>query len=126
MTQGERIRSLRKELNLTLEEFGERIGIKKSSLSLIENGKNNPSEQSMKSICREFNVNEEWLRYGTGEMFIALDKEDLLMEWAGRILGSESDSFRKRFVKMLMSLTEDEWKWIEEKAKELVNGEVDE
>ena len=59
MTQGERVRMIRKHpnVNLTLEKFGEKLGIKKSALSLIENGKNNLTEQMAKSICREFRVN---------------------------------------------------------------------
>ena len=65
----ERIRELRKELRLTLDKFGERIGLKKSALSLIENGKNGVTDQVFKAICREFNVNDEWLRTGEGDMF---------------------------------------------------------
>lgn len=65
----ERIKELRKRLGLSGEKFGERIGLKKSSLSLIENGKNNVTNQVFLAICREFNVNEEWLRSGEGEMF---------------------------------------------------------
>lgn len=63
MTQGERVRMIRKHpnVNLTLEKFGEKLGIKKSALSLIENGKNNLTEQMAKSICREFRVNYFWL-----------------------------------------------------------------
>ena len=56
-------------------------------------------------------------------MFVELDKEDMLMEWAGRVLASESSSFKKKFVKMLMSLSEDEWEFLERKAKELVGSE---
>ena len=59
-------------------------------------------------------------------MFIELDREDMLMEWAGRVLGSETSSFKKKFVKMLMSLSEDEWGWLEQKARELVDYEQDE
>ena len=62
MTQGERVRMIRKHpnVNLTLEKFGEKLGIKKSALSLIENGKNNLTEQMAKSICSEFRVNYFW------------------------------------------------------------------
>lgn len=64
-----RVRELRKTLNMTLDVFGARIGLKKSSLSQIENGVNNLTEQSILLICKEFNVNEEWLRTGQGETF---------------------------------------------------------
>ena len=65
----ERIKTLRKTLKLTLAEFGDRIGVTKSAMSKIENGANGTTEQTIKSICREFGVREEWLREGTGEIF---------------------------------------------------------
>ena len=58
-------------------------------------------------------------------MLVARDKEDMLMEWAGRVLGSETSSFKKKFVTMLMSLSENEWEWLEQKAKELVGYETE-
>lgn len=119
----ERIRKLRKHLDLTQREFAEKIGVKQNTVAQYEMGRNVPIDSVISLICREFNVNEEWLRNGTGEMFIELDKEDLLMEWAGRVLGSESTSFKKKFVKMLMSLSEEEWEFLERKAKELVEPE---
>lgn len=75
MTQGERIKVLRKSLDLTMEKFGNRLGVKKNSVSQWENGINSLTDQMCKSICREFNVNEEWLRTGDGEMFIIPDDE---------------------------------------------------
>lgn len=63
-----RIKELRKKLGLTLEKFGERLGVKKAAVSKWENG-DNITDQMFKSICREFNVNEEWLRSGYGDMF---------------------------------------------------------
>lgn len=68
MTQGERIKELRKSLGLTLEKFGERLGVGKTAISKLEKGERNLTDQMFKSICREFNVNEEWLRDGTGDM----------------------------------------------------------
>lgn len=65
----ERIKELRTALGLTLDAFGERIGMGKSSVSKIEKGINGTTDQTIKSICREFNVREEWLRTGTGNMF---------------------------------------------------------
>lgn len=62
-----RIKQIRKEHRLTQAEFGKRIGITDASCSLIESGRNNPSGQTIKAICREFGINEEWLRTGEGE-----------------------------------------------------------
>ena len=84
MTQGERIREVRKTLGLTLEKFGEKIGMKKNSVSQIENGKNSVTEQVVKSICREFNVDYIWLTTGDGEMFV--DTDDDFIERIDRII----------------------------------------
>lgn len=65
----ERIREVREHFGLSMEKFGARIGIGKTSISLLESGKNNPSVQTVALICREFGVNEHWLRTGEGEMF---------------------------------------------------------
>ncbi len=65
----ERVKTLRNHLGLSGEKFGKQLGVTRTAISLIESGKNNLTEQNIKSICREFNVNEEWLRNGTGEMF---------------------------------------------------------
>lgn len=67
----ERIKELRKNLNLTMEKFGIRLGVGKTAISKLENGERNLTELMFKSICREFNVNEEWLRNGKGEMFVS-------------------------------------------------------
>lgn len=68
MEISDRIRKLRKNLDLTQKDFGERIGLKSNSIALIEGGRNT-SEQTLFAICREFGVNEEWLKTGNGEMF---------------------------------------------------------
>lgn len=77
MTRGERVKEVRKSLGFTLEKFGERIGLKKSSLSQIENDVNNLTDQVAKSISREYGVSEAWLLDGTGEMFLNKDTSSL-------------------------------------------------
>lgn len=78
----ERIKQLREYLGITLEEFGRRIGITRSSVSNIESGRREPSEQTIRSICREFDVNENWLINGLGEVF--LPKSESIMETFAR------------------------------------------
>ncbi len=70
MEIGERIYLLRKSLNLSQEEFGDKLGLVRSAISSYESGRRNLSEHSIKSICREFNVNYIWLVSGDGEMFL--------------------------------------------------------
>lgn len=117
----ERLKELRKQLGLTLEEFGKRVGITRSAVGRIEKGERAVTEQMFISVCREFNVNESWLRTGEGEMFAEMDLEDELMQWAGKVLATEPDSFKKRFVRMLSKLSEDEWDLLAKMATELVN-----
>ena len=71
----ERIKVLREELGLSMEKFGGRIGLTRSAISKIESG-SNPSDQTIISICREFNVNEEWLRNGKGDMFLDFSEDE--------------------------------------------------
>lgn len=66
----DRMSELRKYLHLTMESFGEKLGVTRSAISNIESGKRNLTDQMVLSICREFNVNEDWLRSGAGEMFL--------------------------------------------------------
>ncbi len=111
-----RLKELRNELGLTLEAFGKRVGITRSAVGRIEKGERALTEQMTLLICREFNVNEEWLRHGSGEMFVAIDRENQLMIWAANILKDESNSFKKRFVRMLMDLNESDWETLEKIA----------
>ena len=105
MTQGERIREVRKTLGLTLEKFGEKIGMKKNSVSQIENGKNSVTEQVVKSICREFNVDYIWLTTGDGEMFV--DTDDDFIERIDRIMVGEDDARKNLFKALLEASDED-------------------
>lgn len=105
MTQGERIREVRKALGLTLEKFGEKIGMKKNSVSQLENGKNSVTEQVVKAICREYNVDYMWLTTGDGEMFI--DTDDDFIERIDRIMVGE-DEARKNLFKFMLELSDED------------------
>lgn len=75
----ERVKELRKALGLTLQKFGERVGMKRNSLSQVENGTNGVSNQLFSAIVREFNVNEQWLRTGEGKMFSGPGEDDVFL-----------------------------------------------
>ena len=122
MTQGERVKEVRKSLDLTLEKFGERIGLKKNSLSQIENGRNSLTDQTASSICREFNVSEEWLRNGTGKMFVDLSRKIQLARFFGEVQVDEG--FKNHFVSAISTMTVDEWAFIERKMREIFEGDV--
>lgn len=105
MTQNERVKEVRKALGLTLEKFGERIGVTRGSMSNIENGNRNLTEQMTKSICREFSVDYIWLTTGEGEMFI--DTDDDFLERIDRIMAGEDD-VRKNFFKFMLELSDED------------------
>ena len=105
MTQNERVKEIRKTLGLTLEKFGERIGVTRGSMSNIENGNRNLTEQMTKSICREFSVDYMWLTTGEGEMFI--DTDDDFIERIDRIMAGE-DEARKDLFKFMLELSDDD------------------
>ena len=121
----DRIKKLRKELDLTQQEFADKLGTARNNIAGYETGKRSPSDAVISLICTKFNVNEHWLRDGTGEMFVQMDMEDQLMAWAGKVLGGQDSKFKKRFVTMLMSLSDSEWEFLEKKAKELAADDIE-
>ena len=107
---------IRKESGLTQELFAKRIGLTKNFVSLIENGRRDPSDRTINDVCREFGVNEEWLRTGKGNMYLELSKDEYIAEFIGRILKDKEDSFKKRYVAMLSKLDEDGWEALKKVA----------
>ncbi len=75
-TINERIKYIRKDLKMSQKDFGEKIGLKPNSLSDIETEKNSVTEQTLKAVCREFNVSEQWLRKGEGEIYKFVQTDD--------------------------------------------------
>lgn len=102
MTQGERVKEIRKALDLTLDKFGEKVGVKKQTVSRIENGVNNVTDQMAKSICREYNVNYDYLMNGEGEMFDNLPQtvlDELCMQY-------DLDDLDRSLVEMYIEMPE--------------------
>ena len=122
----ERLKILRKSLKLTQQEFADRIGIKRNSLANYEIGRNTPIDAIVVSICREFNVNEDWLRTGNSEMFLTTNRNADIARLTRQLLSEESDSFKNRFISMLSNLTVEEWEFLEKKSKELCETETTE
>lgn len=119
VTIEDRILSLREELGLSQDEFGEKIGVTKSTISLIERKLRNPSERVIRDICREFNINEKWLRSGEGEMFASLNRTQQIAQLTADLFKGEKDSFKERLLLALAKLNEDEWKVLEKIATDL-------
>ncbi len=113
MDEGQRVRELRKELGLTLEKFGKHLGVGKTAISKIENGENNLTDQMILAICREYNVDEKWLRTGEGEMFEKLNRQQELAQLTATLFKKEEDSFKSRLIMALAQLNEEEWELLE-------------
>nr|DAH17364.1 MAG TPA: Repressor protein CI [Caudoviricetes sp.] len=114
---GSRVKAVRKALNLTTTKFGERIGIKNPSVSMIETGKSNPSDRTILSICREFNVNETWLRTGEGEMFTERSRQQEIEKFLSDV--ANGSDFKRRLVLLLAQMTEDEWALMERMLRKI-------
>ena len=99
----ERVKELRKALGLSGNDFGASLGVTRTAISLLETGKNNLTEQMIKSICREFKVNEDWLRSGSGDMFVSADNVSL----EELINSSKADDFEIDVIKAYFSLDKD-------------------
>ena len=122
MTENDRIKEARKSLGLTQDKFGERLGVGRSAISNIEAGSRGVTDQIRLSVCREFNVNEDWLRTGEGSMFSELDEDEEITKFLGDILSGQPD-FRRRLISVLSRMTPDEWELLEAKIRELAAEE---
>ena len=109
----ERLKKLRKDLDMTQQEFAEKIGIKRNTIATYESGRNEPIDAVISLICTKFNVSETWLRTGKGEMFITLTRDEEISQFVGKVLSDESDTFKKRFISMLSALDESDWEVLE-------------
>ena len=103
-----RILKIRKENDLTQAEFGAKIGVSQNFIWMVEKGQRTPSDRTISDICREFGVDEVWLRTGVGEMFRQRTREEEIMTFAMDTIAG-SDEFRKSLVTMLAKLDADDW-----------------
>lgn len=114
-----RIEYIRKSAGLTQEQFADKIGLSRNYLWMLESGSRVPSDRTIKDICREFGVDEVWLRTGEGEPFREPEVAAQLAAFLAEITDGDSEDFRKRFVSMLARLRPDQWGLLEEMAKDL-------
>lgn len=119
-TFAERIKNVRKCANLTQREFAERIGAKQNTVAQYEIGRNVPIDPVINSICREFGVNEIWLRTGKGEPFQEETRQEQITRFAAQTLKG-SDEFRKAFVSMLAKMDAKDWETLSKLFDSLAN-----
>lgn len=119
MTPGERVNAVRRAKEMTMEQFGERIGIQKSAISKIEKDRVNLSDQTVRSICREFGVNEVWLRTGEGgddNMFAKISDDDRFSLNLGKLSQSDNE-FAKNMLNAIAETEPEKLKIIEDFMK---------
>lgn len=120
MSLGERIKKVRKALDLTQQEFGGKIGSTQNAIGNYETGHRNPSSSVINNICKTFSVSEEWLRTGEGDMFAELPKNEVLAAQIEDFLKGGTDSFRERLVSLLLRLSPEQWEALEGYLRELI------
>ena len=111
----DRIKKLRREMDLTQKEFADKLGVSRNNIASYETGKSNLGDTAISLICTTFNVNESWLRDGTGEMFVELDVEDQrITAFMEAVLEEGKGSFRRRVILGLSAMDGDGWKALEQ------------
>lgn len=114
----ERIQAIITAKGMKKTEFAQKLNVSQAYVSQMCSGTKTPSDRTISDICREFNVNENWLRTGEGDMFIQMSRGDEIAAFVGNILRDDSN-FQQKFISVLARMTPDEWKLLERKVLEL-------
>ena len=122
---GERIKEVRKARGKTQQAFADAIGLKRNTVANYEIENVSPSDRTIADICREFDVNEAWLRTGEGEMFVKRSRDEELAAFFGEVLKGENPDFRRRLLAVMSRMTTEQWEMLEEMALKLLK-EVEE
>lgn len=115
MTINERVRQIRTAEQKTMRQFAAMIGISDAAVSQIENGKTGISDQTIRSICREFGIREEWLREGIEPMCAPAGREEEMARLVRRLMADQPDSFKSALITTLLRFDPDgpEWEILE-------------
>lgn len=117
-----RIQQLIDELGIKKIEFAKKINVSPAFVSEMCSGRKNISDRTVVDICNKFHVNEDWLRYGEGEMFLKRTREEEIAAFMGSVLDGPNN-FKKRLIAVLANLEEDDWELLEEMALKLAEEE---
>lgn len=119
-----RIAAVIQASGLTKTAFAERLNVSQSFISRLAIGASAPSDRTIVDICREFGVNERWLRTGEGEMLMHLSREEEIMRFAATVVRDPSSEFQRRFVSVLARLTPEQWQLMEQMARKLLQEQA--
>lgn len=116
----DRLKLLRKELGLTQQAFADKLNVTRANIAGYETGSRNPSDAVISLICKQFNVSEQWLRTGEGEMLPPQARIDEIASISADLFNSEPESFKYRLITAIAKLNENDLEAIERLVLELV------
>ena len=117
----DRIKKIRRDAGLTQQEFADKLGLKQNTVASYEIARIIPSDRTIGDICRIFNVNEEWLRTGIGEMFVPRTRRDELAAYMGQVIGGKCSDIEEAIITVMARTSIEEWELIRKKALELLD-----
>lgn len=120
-TINQRIAACVEASGLTKTAFAKQINLSQPHISKMALGESVPSDRTISDICREFNVNETWLRTGNGDMFIQITRDEEIASFMGSVLAGENDNFKRKFISVLSRLNESQWELLEVMAIKLAD-----
>ena len=116
----ERVKQVRKELKLTQQQFSDQLGIQRNAIANCESGRAELSDAVISLICRTFNVNEDWLRNGEGEMFVQQTREEEMAAYFGRLMGGKCTDIERAILSLMSRATPEDWKMVKSFFCELI------
>lgn len=120
-----RLKALRKELGLSQDEFANRLGFSRGVVANTELGRAEIRPLYLQQVSKEYNVSLSWLETGEGEMFQPMDRDAVIAGFVGGVLASEPDSFKRRLISALATLSEDDWAVLAKLAEQIVEKKGD-
>ena len=125
MSINDRIKQLRKSLNLSQTDFGKKLGVSRDVINNLDRSVVDPKPLILEHICSVYNVNPDWLMHGTGEMFLERDSGDEIAEFLSSLLDDDDTSIRKRFILALSKFDGDDWATVEKFIDNFTKTEKD-
>lgn len=117
----ERIKTLRKFLGLTQQEFADSINVERSTVANYELGKRTPKNAVISLICGKYGVSEEWLRTGKGEMLVPMDRREEITKALTAMMREEPNPFKEKLILALLRIPSDKWTLIEQAARDILS-----
>ena len=119
LEQCKRFKELRTALNMKQGDLAKELTLSQGHVSDIENGRKSLSDQTIEILTLKYNIDEEWLRTGEGEMFLPLDRQDQIAKLTSDLFKEEKNSFKERLILALAGLDESEWELLEKIAEKI-------